>query len=634
MQAWLGRARRVVRGEFIAAHRDVAWLGAHRLVVAAACGLAVGLLLIGIVAWRTQLPFAAQLANVKQDHLVDQPIVIELEQAVQDSFKATISPEVEGEWQTGKSVLGVDSITFTPRSTFTPDTHYVIRITHLKRVTGQGLPNIIFTVTTQKAPEVTGVVPVGGTEHIATESEIIVTLATTNNGLRQLRPVLDPVIELVAQTPQADDTSFRWLPAHPLKQGQTYTLLIFDDKSVDPTKPLVQSQFRVVDEPRILEATQNDHFYPGDVIDVVFDTPMRQDRPGLQCACQGKGEWKSNVHFRFLPETISPGHTYDYVVPEGLTSEHGGRREADSHYNIKTPGHVVASLRGLGRSAPTNSPITITFDQAVVRSTAEARFGISPHVNGSFRWNSDSVMVFVPSGLEQQTEYRVSLAPGVQPARFGLDSVTTFSTSFTTAAPVVKLNVPVYRQQHRSSCEAAALRMALAYRGIQDNDWNIVQRMGYNGNHKDQANNYWDDPNDMYVGDVNGAQSAFQGYGAYGPPIAKAAQSYGRGATVYYGVSTNFIAEQIHAGNPVIIIGTSSGNTTIYTSWNGPNGVVHAWLGEHARTVIGVTGKASAPLSFIVNDPLYGRQETWSPGRLIDDINAIPQLASQVVVIR
>jgi uncharacterized protein YvpB len=225
------------------------------------------------------------------------------------------------------------------------------------------------------------------------------------------------------------------------------------------------------------------------------------------------------------------------------------------------------------------------------------------------------------------------MQPGIIPVRFGLPSTAAFSMQFTTEPRTIKLNVPVYAQQHPSSCEAAALRMALAYRGVNDIDSSIVQKMGYSPRFKDKATNSWDDPNAMYVGNIDGSQSRYEAYGAYAAPVAKAARAYGRAAEVHYGITPQLIAQQVYSGNPVVIIGTVSHMSPLPISWSGPNGVVHAWMGEHARTVIGVAGQADNPIGFWVNDPYRGTQEYWSYARLVADINAIPQVPAQGAVI-
>ncbi|MGH9856542.1 MAG: C39 family peptidase, partial [Acidobacteriota bacterium] len=324
--------------------------------------------------------------------------------------------------------------------------------------------------------------------------------------------------------------------------------------------------FTTAKEPGITGKSEN-FLYPEETIDVTFDTAMRTGEPGIRCACEGTGQWKNNKTYQFKPAKVTVNKAYKFVVPKGLRAVSGGLRSKDAAYAVRTPGPVRAYIAGLGGNANAGAPITVTFDQPVQKTTAQAAFGISPKVSGSFAWPDATTMVFTPRGYEQQTTYVTSMQPGVAPVRFGLPGGVRVAMQFTTEPKTVKLNIPVLAQQHPSSCEAASLRMALAFRGVRDADASIVRKMGYNGRHKNHAKNAWDDPTQMYVGDINGSQSQYQGYGAYAAPIANAARAYGRNASAHYGASAGFVARQIYAGNPVIIIGTVSHMTPIPISW-------------------------------------------------------------------
>ena len=75
-------------------------------------------------------------------------------------------------------------------------------------------------------------------------------------------------------------------------------------------------------------------------------------------------------------------------------------------------------------------------------------------------------MIFQPSlPFSPQTTYKVKILPGVK-SIYGLDSNQTFETSFTTELQTIKLAVPMDFQDYPLSCEAASLKMALAYKGV------------------------------------------------------------------------------------------------------------------------------------------------------------------------
>lgn len=199
---------------------------------------------------------------------------------------------------------------------------------------------------------------------------------------------------------------------------------------------------------------------------------------------------------------------------------------------------------------------------------------------------------------------------------------------------VFKLNVPYFAQQYRNSCEAAALRMALAFRGIFVNDIQLISAMGYKPRPKDVIKNEWDDPQEMYVGAVDVVDIS-KGYGVYGKPVARAAQVYGRNAEFTMNITPEFLAKEIKEGNPIVLWGYTSLTESPYT-WTAPSGnIVKAFKGEHARLVVGFEGSVTAPTGFYLHDSTTGKQfEYWSNARLMQQVNAVPGVTNQAVVVR
>ena len=201
--------------------------------------------------------------------------------------------------------------------------------------------------------------------------------------------------------------------------------------------------------------------------------------------------------------------------------------------------------------------------------------------------------------------------------------------------PVFKLDVPYYQQQYANSCEAASLRMALAYYGINiSDDLEIVKKFGYDPRDKDTINNEWDNPQEMFVGDIDIVGST-KGYGVYGMPVAKAATSYGRDAYYETNITPTFLSAEIKAGHPIILWGYTSVTAPAYT-WNLVNGgEVTAFKGEHARLVIGFSGDVDNPLGFYLHDPFNGnKSEYWTSNKLMNQVNAVPGVTNQAVVIK
>ncbi|MFF9647061.1 C39 family peptidase [Kitasatospora aureofaciens] len=168
-------------------------------------------------------------------------------------------------------------------------------------------------------------------------------------------------------------------------------------------------------------------------------------------------------------------------------------------------------------------------------------------------------------------------------------------------------SVPYYGQQLNDDCEAAALRMVLAARGVQANDQQILDRIGVDREHPEFGHSgpRSGDPYRAFVGDPDGSETDGSGYGVYSPPVAAAARSYG--LTVLQdgeGVSVQQLKDQLAAGHPAIVWVDYLWRhlaSTPYTAYDGRS-VPYAGPAEH--TVV-VTGFGGGRVS--VNDPARGR---------------------------
>ncbi len=559
------------------------------------------------------------------------PLQIEFNQEINSRFNYNLSPGVAGRWEKHRGSFGIRSLTFQPRSQFDPGRIYQVKLGGMERALSfQALPERTVYFKVQAPAALASFSPADQAKDIATEPVFELKLKTPNNSLRKLTLKTEPATPIISLPPDQSDQAFRWKVKTPLGQGKTFRVIIEDLKQTDPGKRrFYTSTFTTVAEPGIASATTKDHFYPTDQITVKFAQAMQQSSTALKFDFGGQGKWLDGSTYQFSPTGLAPGKTYGYRVLKGAKSVAGGVLESDRNFQISTPGAIYLAAGSPGGSnVALNTPIKLTFDQPVNHASAEQRFSISPQTPGSFRWEGNT-LVFVPSGWSYQTGYTASLAPGIEPV-FGLPSNRVLAISFTTVVQTIKLNVPAYRQAYPLSCEAAALRMALAFRGIGTSDSTILGRLNYAPRPRDTASNSWDNPNSMFVGDVNGTQNT-TGYGVHAGPLAAAAQSFGRGASAYFGISANFIASQIHGGNPVIIWGYSS--KAILDSWNVPGGSIQAWKGEHTRTVYGVAGRPDAPVGFYINDPASGGQVYWTTSQLLGNLNVLGGVSNQAVVV-
>lgn len=560
---------------------------------------------------------------------VNEPINIKFNQLIK-APKVRLAPSQTGTWSVKKSING-SVLSFTPNSKIlSSGTTYKIDISEIQTISGKKLSNQSFTAVTESASDVDAIYPKDQDSSVKRLTKLGIILKSKNRNMRSFTAKLEPATTQLNMINSKDDKTFEWSTKDPLKQGQEYSFTVIDNNN--PTNEIVaKTSFKIASAPIVMQATQKSLFYDNEKIYIKFSKSMVKV-PKVLTGINGTGDWKSDTEYEFSPQNLVVNQKYNYTLEPNLFATDTSVIENAESYYFYTPGAVKPVISNIGKDASTNPRIDIRFDQPVKRSTVETRISINPAAAGGLTWLSDTYAYFSPQNLEEQTTYTVTVASGVEPIRFGLPS-NTVSMVFTTKPPIVKLNVPLYRQQHISSCEASAARMALAYRGIFANDADIVQRFGYNPRPLYKSTNTWDDPNEMYVGNINGAQPKLEGYGAYAGPIAKGIKSYGIDAQAIYNVNAINIAEQIHSGNPVIIIGTWGGAPK-RVNWNGPNGVVEAWYGEHARVVVGVVGKANNPVGFYINDPLSSKQMYWTVARLNDDINTIPQVPAQAVIVK
>jgi uncharacterized protein YvpB len=169
------------------------------------------------------------------------------------------------------------------------------------------------------------------------------------------------------------------------------------------------------------------------------------------------------------------------------------------------------------------------------------------------------------------------------------------------------LAVPLYAMALRNDCEATALRMVLAARGVSTTDQAILARIGVDRAHPQfgRSGPLSGNPFRAFVGDPNGSEVAGTGFGVYHPPVAAAARSYGVGVLAAgQGVSVAQLQTQVTQGHPAIVWVDYLWRrmaTTSYTAYDGTR-VPYAGPAEHVVVVTGFSGG-----TVTINDPGRGR---------------------------
>lgn len=224
-----------------------------------------------------------------------------------------------------------------------------------------------------------------------------------------------------------------------------------------------------------------------------------------------------------------------------------------------------------------------------------------------FRWAVVALVaaagLAVATPIVQSANVRYGIVRSVKRVMIGHERV---------PASDAKLPVVFDAQDRALSCEAATLKMALAYRGTAVTEDDLVERIGFDPTPrsvvrggKDMGVIVWGDPDEAFVGNIDGVMGK-TGYGVHARPIARAAGAYRRVAVIERG-TPEVLARAIADGNPVIVWGfIGRGRPLAWQTLAGKT--VRAVNGEHTRIAMGYTGTADAPTGFFLMDPIYGEQ--------------------------
>ena len=581
----VARLRKIPHWVWFVGAVSVALMGATTSVVA--------------VTTHAEVTITAQTSSVD----VQQPLRLTLNQKLLqiDPSAVRLEPRVEGTWHIERSLLARDVLVFDHAQPLTTATIYTVSIDGARRVSGVrvALPKLQFT--TEAAPGIAAT-SFGSAKVLAADAGFSVRLAPGKQELIDLTLTTKPKLALTKEV--SGDTHTWKLAKGYLPQGKKLQITLRDSKA---NRELLKHTLPVAKAPQVATLVKATHFGKNDVATITFKEPMEQRQNAIRFKLDGEGEWRDSKTYAFTPSTVRPGTTYSYTLTKGMRTTAGGILTKAKTHHFSTPGRVaVVGMSPYGRELSAHRQvIRFSFNQPVDKASAEARLKLSRGKVQSKVWQGNTLVVTAVNFGAQQTVH-AQVRAGVQPV-FGLPSVQAYGLSFTTEIPSKKLGVPMSYQQHAQSCESASLRMALAYKGRHvARDMDILKKIGYDPRPLNKKKNVWDDPQQQFVGDVNGSQGGGTGWGVYAEPVAKAARSYGRGATTQYGVSTAFVANNIYKGNPVVLWGIWN-ETATQRSWKTPDGrKVSGPVPMHVRLVVGVKGKASNPVGFYIHDPITG----------------------------
>src|SRR3990167_5196687 len=394
---------------------------------------------------------------------------------------------------------------------------------------------------------------------------------------------------------------------------QRYNLESFSLLEKGEPEVVLDLQFTTVKEPLISSfEPSGEGVLVTTPIKVNFDLPMDKQSVekgfSLEPALAGQISWEHDSILVYSHSGMEKDKTYKVKLAGGILSIKGGLTQKEYVHEFTTIGYVKVT----GFSPGSNysnikraSNIVVTFNQEVDHAAAQSKFSVSPGIAGSFSWEGNS-LIFNPGGnLAYGTNYTIKVASGVKTVN-GLDSNTEFTRRFTTELEYFVLNVPVYYQTLRYSCNIVAARMALAYRGVYistDYGYSLLPK---DATPRDTVNNIWGNPYNGFVGDIAGNTD---GYGVYWGPVASSLIGRYRSYTIKSGWNVPDLLQEVLKGNPVVIWahnGYSYAGNVFY--WNTPGGTsIRAVTGMHSYVVVGYRGPSDNPTHIILNDSNRGR---------------------------
>jgi uncharacterized protein YvpB len=199
-------------------------------------------------------------------------------------------------------------------------------------------------------------------------------------------------------------------------------------------------------------------------------------------------------------------------------------------------------------------------------------------------------MTFYPDKLLSfGTEYQIRLKAGIKSVN-GSDSASEYGFSFTTAPEEFSIKMPYYRQETAFTCNIAAARMLLAFRGINISENGLKTEIGTSGSR----------------GNGNPHLGYTAEYGTYWEPVAKTVSKY-RPYRLFENWTLSELLREIVKGNPVMIWGQNGWSDPHEISWTNPDGTrIYAINGMHSYVVRGFVGTQADPTEILVNDPWRG----------------------------
>ncbi len=557
------------------------------------------------------------------------PLVIQFSRPIAANIRATMSPNVPGDWQNEKkSTIAFlnDQLVFHPSRTLTPETEYVIEIENISPLAFQefrSASRYLFVLKTPSLPQVQSIYPV---ENVKIHQPIEITLSRPSDFNVEWSAEITPRIEF--ELAFGDDRTKAWIePLQPFVQGVTYVVRLFrapiifdyeENRSLQNFDREFVKEFtlQTVESPSIDAISPiGRSLFPSEPLILKFQEPM--DKTSVESALtispnvELSFSWENDNLVNIIPfQGWEKDTEYTVSINKTAQTHVGGVFEDEVSHGFKTVGSVqVLSVipENQTQNAPVDTNITINFDQPVVQTDVQNKLTILPPIEGSLSWQDDNtVTISLSSDLNYNQLYTITLEKGIKSIH-GSDSKEKITSSFKTVPKTFVLDVPLYKQHHSFTCFSIAAKMALGYRGITGIDEiGFMNEIGYDSTPRNFTTNSWGDPNLGVVGTYNGSGPG--GYGAHWGPVSNALSKY-RNVEVKRNWNIKSLLETVRQGNPVMVWWVNGVWPAKDVSWFAPSGEkVYTVNGMHVEVIKGWVGDQQNPDYILTNDPWRGNR--------------------------
>ncbi len=159
----------------------------------------------------------------------------------------------------------------------------------------------------------------------------------------------------------------------------------------------------------------------------------------------------------------------------------------------------------------------------------------------------------------------------------------------------VILDIKAYAQTHPASCEAASTHAVVSYFGSDLSENEIIEQVGADDGERymgDDGKLYWGNPQEKFVGDIDGENVYVDGYGVYNQPIYEVLKQHGFAESIS---KTEWVIADllsyVKRGFPAIVWISNDYSKKDVGIMVDEDGNENPWIwGEHAVVLRGVEG--------------------------------------------